>query len=109
MADIYTPPPSYSYNLGEVFSMPHIGGDKRAVSYGSKGAAMMTAGISIVITFSFLFVWNLIAFFALFFSRSQSRRRYVALVTLWNSNDTWFAFNALAGYSIDCFKDRTSS
>ncbi|RYP67497.1 hypothetical protein DL769_005744 [Monosporascus sp. CRB-8-3] len=38
----------------------------------------------------------------MFFDGNSKRRRYVALVTLWNSNDSWFAFKELLSYTYRC-------
>ncbi|KAJ4197285.1 hypothetical protein NW759_016335 [Fusarium solani] len=114
MADIYTPPPDYSYLLQKGFSMPSHNGDRWAVSFSNNGATIMAAALSVIVTVSFLCLWNLIAFFGLLFDGKPTdgkptRRRYVAMVMLWNSNHPWFAFKALLDYSIQCMKHPTTS
>lgn len=104
MADIYTPPPDYSYLLSERFMMPSYSGDRWAVALSNKSAAIMAAALSVLVTVSFLFLWNLIAFAGLLFDGDGSRRRYVALVTLWNSNDPFCAFKGLLSYSWQCWR-----
>lgn len=37
------------------------------------------------------------------FPGATTRRRHLALVTLWNSNDSWFAFEQLAKYAFHFF------
>lgn len=102
MADVYTPPPSFAYKLLTPFSMPSEKGDRWAVSFSGNGATLVAAALSVAITIAFLLFWNLVCFVALFFDGNASRRRYVALVTLWNSNDSWFAFKELVSYTFQC-------
>ncbi|RYP33111.1 hypothetical protein DL767_004896 [Monosporascus sp. MG133] len=102
-ADVYTPPPDSSYLLATPFSMPTDKGGRWAVSFAGNGSAVLVAALSVVITMSFLCLWNFICFIAMFFDgKDKRRRRYVALVTLWNSNDSWFALKELLTYTYRC-------
>ncbi|KAH8745275.1 hypothetical protein F5883DRAFT_634108 [Diaporthe sp. PMI_573] len=102
MADVYTPPPDLSYLLVTPFSMPSDRGDRWAVSFTGNNATLLAAALSVIITVSIFCLWNLICFVAMFFDGNATRRRYVALVTLWNSNDPWFAFKELLSYTFQC-------
>ncbi|RYP69885.1 hypothetical protein DL771_005828 [Monosporascus sp. 5C6A] len=102
MADVYTPPPDSSYLLATPFFMPSDQGDRWAVSFTGNGSAILVSALSVVITLSFLCFWNLISFLAMFFDGKATRRRYVALIMLWNSNDPWFAFKELLSYAWHC-------
>ncbi|KAK4245973.1 hypothetical protein C7999DRAFT_33601 [Corynascus novoguineensis] len=99
MADIYTPPPDFTYLLLTPFDMPTEGGSVRAVAFSSRSGALMTAALSVAFTVIFICLWNFLCFLFIVSSRNESLSRFVALVTLWNSNDSWFAFKELAGYS----------
>jgi len=99
MADVYTPPPDFAYLLVTPFSMPSDRGDRWAVSFTGNNAALVAAALSVVVTVSFLCLWNLIVFVAMFFRGNGLLQRYAALVTLWNSNDSWFAFTAMLSYT----------
>ncbi|KAJ4322232.1 hypothetical protein N0V84_004946 [Fusarium piperis] len=109
MADIYTPPKDSAYLLSTGFQMPHENGDKWAMAFDSYTGTILTAGLSVVITILFLCLWNLISFFGMFFDGNKTRRRYVALVTLWNSNDPWFACKELLYYAVQCLKESKAS
>ncbi|RYP63897.1 hypothetical protein DL771_009072 [Monosporascus sp. 5C6A] len=103
MADIYTPPPDSSYLLLEPFYMPTDSGSVWAIAFSSNSGSLVTAALSVVFTVIFLLLWNFACFIALLFPGGETRRRYVALVTLWNSNDAWFAFRELASYTYHYF------
>ncbi|RYO82915.1 hypothetical protein DL766_003392 [Monosporascus sp. MC13-8B] len=103
MTDVYTPAPdSSSYLLATPFSMPSDRGDRWAVSFTGNSAALLVAALSTIIAVSFLCLWNFICFIAMLFDGNATRRRYVALVTLWNSNESWFAFKELLSYTYQC-------
>jgi hypothetical protein len=99
MADVYTGPPAFSYQLTTPFWMPSDKGDRWAVSFTGNNATLVAAALSVAITIAFLLLWNLLCFIALLFNDSKSRRRYTAFVVLWNSNDSWFAFKELLSYT----------
>ncbi|KAF5013958.1 hypothetical protein FDECE_87 [Fusarium decemcellulare] len=105
MADILTPVPGSSYLLGKGFWMPGPSGDKWAIAFNSRGATLLTASLSVVVAVSFVCLWNLVTLFGMLFGGTHSRRRYVALVTLWNSSDPWFAFMNLSTYFFHCWRD----
>jgi hypothetical protein len=100
MADIYTGPPSFSYQLMTPFRMPSEKGDRWAVSFTGNSATLVAAALSVAITIAFLCLWNFVCFIALLFDGNKSRRRYTAFVTLWNSNDSWFAFKEMLSYTL---------
>ncbi|RSM18341.1 hypothetical protein CDV31_002860 [Fusarium ambrosium] len=104
MADIYTPPKDSAYLLSTAFRMPHKNGDKWAMAFDNHTGPILTAGLSVVITIIGLCLWNLICFFGMFFDGKKTRRRYVGLVVLWNSNDPWFACKELLYYAFQCVK-----
>ncbi|KAI1630925.1 hypothetical protein F4809DRAFT_634639 [Biscogniauxia mediterranea] len=99
MADIYTPVPDSAYLLNTPFYMPTESGSVWAVTFSSRSGTLITAGLSVVFTVIFACLWSLVCFIAISVSSKETRRRYVALVTLWNSNDAWFAFQELASYT----------
>ncbi|KAK3309823.1 uncharacterized protein B0T15DRAFT_545920 [Chaetomium strumarium] len=99
MADVYTPPPDSSYLLVTPFTMPSDRGDRWAVSFTGNSSALVAAALSVMVTVSFLCLWNFISFVAVLSVRAETRHRYVAVVTLWNSNDPWFAFKELLHYT----------
>ncbi|KAG7290339.1 hypothetical protein NEMBOFW57_000339 [Staphylotrichum longicolle] len=99
MADVYTPPPDSSYLLVTPFSMPSDTRDRWAVSFTGKSSALVAAALSVVVTVSFACLWNFISFVAVLSVRKHTRHRFVAVVTLWNSHDPWFAFKELLHYT----------
>ncbi|KAK5656884.1 hypothetical protein OQA88_4435 [Cercophora sp. LCS_1] len=104
-ADIYTAPSETSYLLLQPFDMPTSSGSIWAVAFSSNSGALVTAALSVMLTISFLCFWNLVCFIALLSSNEKTRRRYAALVVLWNSNDPWFAFNKLCYYTYHYWSD----
>ncbi|KAI1822944.1 hypothetical protein F4861DRAFT_512488 [Xylaria intraflava] len=108
MADIYTPPPDSSYLFFSPFYMPTDSGSIWAVACSNNSGTIITAAISVVFTVIFVSLWNLICFIAMLFpGKHWRRRRLVALVALWNSNDAWFAFRELSSYAAHYFKRST--
>ncbi|KAK0702838.1 hypothetical protein B0H67DRAFT_499742 [Lasiosphaeris hirsuta] len=103
-AGVYTPPSVTSYMLLKSFDMPTRSGSIRAVAFSSKSGALVTAALSVMFTFIFLFTWNLVCFIALLSSNEKSRHRFAALVLLWNSNDSWFALPRMLHYAWVSFK-----
>ena len=99
MSDVYTPPPDSSYLLITPFWMPSNIGDRWAVSFTGNSSTLVAAALSIVVTVSFLCLWNFITFIAVLGVPKATRHRYVAVVTIWNSNDPWFAFKELLHYT----------
>ncbi|OTA08154.1 hypothetical protein A9Z42_0091000 [Trichoderma parareesei] len=106
MADVYTPLVDGTYLLHRPFYLPTKDGPVWAIAFTTNGGTLLTAGISVVLTLIFMSLWNLICFIAMLFPGSDSRRRYLALVTLWNSNDSWFAFKELASYAFHFHESR---
>jgi hypothetical protein len=74
------------------------------VSFTGNSAALVAAALSVMVTISFLCLWNFISFVAVLSVRADTRHRYVAVVTLWNSNDPWFAFKELLNYTYKHFQ-----
>ncbi|GAB1316989.1 hypothetical protein MFIFM68171_07199 [Madurella fahalii] len=103
MADVYTPPPDSTYLLLTPFQMPTESGPVWAMAFSGDSATFLTAALSVALTVIFVCIWNVICFLFIFLSRGKSQRRYAALVTLWNSNDAWFAFRELASYTYHYF------
>ncbi|PTB69397.1 hypothetical protein BBK36DRAFT_1110847 [Trichoderma citrinoviride] len=99
MADVYTTLVDGSYLLHRPFYLPTKDGPVWAIAFTTNGGTLLTAAISVVLTLIFMSLWNLICFIAVLFPGSKLRRRHLALVTLWNSNDSWFAFKELASYA----------
>jgi len=109
MADIYTPPPDTSYLLTESFYSPADGGDVWAVAFSTGSGSFVTAALTLIITFIFLTIWDIIAVTALLSVRDNpSRRREAAMVTMSNANDPLFACSQMANY-VRCiiFKHRS--
>jgi hypothetical protein len=79
--------------------MPSNIGDRWAVSFTGNSSTVVAAALSIVVTVSFLCLWNFITFIAVLGVPKATRHRYVAVVTIWNSNDPWFAFKELLHYT----------
>ncbi|KAK5994485.1 hypothetical protein PT974_04962 [Cladobotryum mycophilum] len=100
MPDFFIPVPKGAYRLGRTFYRPTDHGSAWSIALEDKYGLVLTAGISVVLTFIFMRIWKLVCFLALTFPRSRSHRRYAALVTIWNSNDPLFAFRELATYSL---------
>ncbi|KAI1114874.1 hypothetical protein F5Y14DRAFT_147660 [Nemania sp. NC0429] len=100
MADVYTPPPDTSYRFYHPFYAPTDTGSIWAVAVPSKDGTLITAALSVVLLVIFMSLWKIVCFVALLYPGSKLRSRYVALVALWNSNDSWFAFWELMKYAI---------
>jgi len=101
-ADLYTAPSEASYLLLTPFDMPTSSGSIRAIAFSSNSGALVTAGVSVMLTVIFLCAWNFVSFIALLSSSKASRRRHAALVVLWNSNDAWFALTRMVRYAFEC-------
>ncbi|KAI1158471.1 hypothetical protein F5B18DRAFT_85289 [Nemania serpens] len=100
MSDVYTPPPDSSYLFLTPFYAPTDSGNVWAIAVSSRSGALITAALSVVLLVIFMCLWKLACFIALLYPGSPTRSRYVALVTIWNSNDFWFAFWELVKYAI---------
>ncbi|KAK3388665.1 hypothetical protein B0T20DRAFT_99533 [Sordaria brevicollis] len=104
MSDIYTPPPRTAYHLVQAFYMPSDKGDHWAIAFSGKSAVLVASALSVVVTLCFTFLWKLICFCALLFEGKEStRRRYVAMVTLWNSGDAYRALLRLLEYTFKSY------
>ncbi|KAK3362569.1 hypothetical protein B0T25DRAFT_512759 [Lasiosphaeria hispida] len=66
------------------------------------GRILLAATFTTIVTLAFLNLWNLICFAALFIDGGKSRRRYAALVTIWNSKSPWGAVAELVQYTWSC-------
>ncbi|KAL6700740.1 hypothetical protein J3F84DRAFT_402719 [Trichoderma pleuroticola] len=92
-----------SYVLHRPFFVPTKDGAIWAITFTTYGGTILTAGISVILTLVFVALWDLICFIAIVLPGATTRRRHLALVTLWNSNDSWFAFKELAKYAFHYF------
>ncbi|KAJ8131585.1 hypothetical protein O1611_g2041 [Lasiodiplodia mahajangana] len=100
MADVYTPVADFSYLLLRPFYAPTDKGAVWAIAVSTNSGALITAALSVVFLVIFMCLWNLACFIALLCPGKGTRSRYAALVTIWNSNDAWFAFRELVKYTI---------
>ncbi|KAL7823716.1 hypothetical protein V8C26DRAFT_383639 [Trichoderma gracile] len=107
MDDVYTPLVDGTYLLHRPFYMPTKDGPIWAIAFTTYGGTLLTAAISVGLTLIFMSLWNLICFLAVLFPGSTLRRRHLALVTLWNSNDAWFAFKELASYAYHLYGSKS--
>ena len=103
MSDIYTPPPRTAYYLAQAFYMPSDKGDHWAIAFSGKSAVLVASALSVIVTLCFALLWKIICFFALLVKGTGSRRRYVAMVTLWNSGDALPALWSLLQYTFKCY------
>ncbi|EJT69956.1 hypothetical protein GGTG_12133 [Gaeumannomyces tritici R3-111a-1] len=101
-SNVYTPLGDSTYLLLTPFYMPSDKGEIWAVAFSSNSATLVTAGLSVIFTTIFMCLWNIICTLALLCNKGTGRRRFVALVTLWNSNEPWFAFWQMCAYSVHC-------
>ncbi|KAL8393766.1 hypothetical protein RB595_003494 [Gaeumannomyces hyphopodioides] len=104
MADIFTPPPDGSYLPNTPFDYPTGRGTTPAIAFDARTGGFITAALSVIFVLIFSLLWNLFCFIALLFPGSKSQRKFVALVTLWNSNDAFIAFKELASYTYRCYE-----
>lgn len=100
MADIYTTLRDGSYLLHQTFYLPTKDGPVWAITFTTSEGTLVTAGISVALTLIFISLWKLICFVAVLYPGRKTRRRYLALALLWNSNDSWFAFSELGKYAL---------
>ena len=107
-ADTYTDASEASYLLLQPFDMPINGRAIWAIAFSSRSGTLITAALSVMLTVTFLCLWNLACFVALLSSSKtvKSRRRFAALVVLWNSNDPWFAFTKMLRYTFHYMRKR---
>lgn len=103
MSDAYAPPPRTAYYLAQAFYMPSDKGDYWAIAFSGKSAVLVASALSVIVTLCFAFLWKILCFCALLFTGTGSRRRYVAMVTMWNSGDAQPAFLRLAQYTFNCY------
>ncbi|KAK5992137.1 hypothetical protein PT974_05537 [Cladobotryum mycophilum] len=103
MAEFNIPVSDNSYILNHQFYMPTDEGSVWAIALRNTDGTLLTAGISVALTVIFMRLWRIICFIALSHPGRRTRRRYAALVTLWNSNDPLVAFRELASYSLHYF------
>lgn len=83
--------------------MPSDKGDHWAIAFSGKSAVLVASALSVIVTLCFALLWKIICFGALLFKGDGSRRRYVAMVTLWNSGDALPALWNLIGYTFKCY------
>jgi len=107
--DIYTPHLDTAYLLVTPFLMPsHDRGDRWAVAFSGNSSILLAAGLTAAVTLAFVHLWNLICFFALFLDGRKSRRRYAALVVIWNTRDPWATLVELVKYTLACKRSPTA-
>lgn len=105
MADIFTPPPDGSYLPNTPFDYPTGRGTTWAIAFDARTGGFVTAALSVIFGLIFSLLWNLLCFIAVLYpGASRSRRKFVTLVTLWNSNDPFVAFKELASYTYRCYQ-----
>ncbi|KAK0611266.1 hypothetical protein B0T14DRAFT_324472 [Immersiella caudata] len=97
------PPPSTAYLLNTPFDMPT--GDQRlirAIAFSDSTGQYVNAGLSVVFTLIFAWLWGLVAAAIIYYAPHRfSRRRLVALVALRNCTDPWSAFIAFSTFTMD--------
>ncbi|KAL8372582.1 hypothetical protein RB595_002091 [Gaeumannomyces hyphopodioides] len=97
--DLNVPPSKHSFMLLTPFYMPTEDGEKWAIAFSAKEGVLVSAAISVTMGLIFTLLWNIFIFFTVLYQDKHFRRRYAALVTLWNSNDPWSAFTDMAAYT----------
>ena len=98
--------PDGSYLTLQQFTVPTEDGDVWAMAFSNSAATILAAALTIFITTACLSLWTTVCFIALYFSKSMSWGRYIAFVTLWNSNDPWFAFRHMASNSMAVWRQK---
>ncbi|KAL8333577.1 hypothetical protein RB593_003326 [Gaeumannomyces tritici] len=102
-SDVYALLSSDSYLLFTPFHMPSDQGEVWAVAASSDSILFVSAAISVTFTAAFVYLWNVVRIMVLLCFKGKGRRRYVALVTLWNSSEPGFAFQQIIAYCLRCY------
>ena len=100
--DVYTNPPSNTYTLGTLFTLPTKTGGVPAISIKSSAFPILIAGYSILISIIFVSLWqflaNLILLVHALWGYDADRAGYVALIAFWNSSDPWTATTTMGNF-----------
>ncbi|KAJ9419278.1 hypothetical protein FOXG_07293 [Fusarium oxysporum f. sp. lycopersici 4287] len=100
--DVYTNPPSNTYSLGTLFTLPTKAGGVPAISIKSSNFPILIAAYSILIQIIFASLWQFLANLVLLFhalrDADAGRARYVALVAFWNSSNPWTAITTMGAF-----------
>ncbi|KAL8399495.1 hypothetical protein RB594_000033 [Gaeumannomyces avenae] len=98
--DLNVPPSERSFMLLSPFHMTTEDGNERwAIAFSARDGVWVSAAISVTMGLIFMLLWNIFIFFTVLFQDKHFRRRYAAVVTLWNSSDPWSAFREMAAYT----------
>ncbi|KAL8339332.1 hypothetical protein RB598_007586 [Gaeumannomyces tritici] len=98
--DLNVPPSKHSFMLLTPFYMTTEDGNERwAIAFSARDGVWVSAAISVTMGLIFMLLWNIFIFFTVLLQDQHFRRRYAALVTLWNSNDPWSAFREMVAYT----------
>ncbi|KAK0649594.1 hypothetical protein B0T16DRAFT_456994 [Cercophora newfieldiana] len=95
--------PPTAYELHTAFDMP-VGNNQivRAIAFSDRNGQFLNAGLSVVFTLIFAWLWGLVAAATIYMAPHRfSRRRLVALVALRNCSDPWSAFIAFSSFTMD--------
>ncbi|RYP87637.1 hypothetical protein DL769_000460 [Monosporascus sp. CRB-8-3] len=103
MSNLYASAPDTAYLVATPFYLPTETGSLWAIAFTNSGSQFLNAALAILLMLIFPWVWDLVCFVAIYAAPSPTRLRSVAMVTLCNSPDPWFAFKNLAVYTYDCF------
>ena len=98
----YATPNHDAYQLYRSFYMPTDDGPTWAVAFSRRNGIILTAALSIIFTFLFMYLWIFVAALLVWFDGDRRLRRYVALVTIRNSRDPWLVFKDLIHYTYHC-------
>ncbi|KAF4435388.1 hypothetical protein FACUT_7217 [Fusarium acutatum] len=100
--DVYTNPPSNTYSLGTLFTLPTKIGGVPAIAIESSTFPILIAAYSILIQIIFASLWQFLANLVLLFHAVRGydagRARYVALVAFWNSSSPWTATTTMGHF-----------
>ncbi|KLU85791.1 hypothetical protein MAPG_04811, partial [Magnaporthiopsis poae ATCC 64411] len=99
MSDLNVPPTKHSFMLLTPFHMPTPDGERWAIAFSAREGVLVSSAISVAMGLIFTLLWNIFIFFTVMFQNRPFRRRYAALITLWNSNDPFSAFKEMALYT----------
>ncbi|KAH0547850.1 hypothetical protein FGG08_000108 [Glutinoglossum americanum] len=100
--DVYTNPPSNTYTLGTLFTLPTETGSVPAISIKSSTLPILIAAYSILIQIIFASLWqflaNLVLLIHALWGYDARRAGYVALAAFWNSSNPWTATTTMGNF-----------
>lgn len=99
MSELNVPPTKHSFMLLTPFHMPTPDGEKWAIALSARQGVLVSSAISVAMGLIITLLWNIFIFFTVLFQDQPFRRRYAALITLWNSNDPFSAFKEMTRYT----------